>query len=656
MMSLLRNQTATAMHPAATLGISDSGVWARISEIEGYHSQLDTALAGLDKGLSTTLVRSVMGPAPTDAQSDSIRQAISSSPAIQSAVLPGISKEDEKDAINAIVKFTSLQIQSNNATLLATLDKVIHDSTPFPNLVTLLKEGKTLANNISNPLEVLKQHRAKQLANESHTSRGRQERESEEVREQFRLAQSSNSEQLALIEQAETLKREVKQRQNTLVSDLTIASLMANEREMSQLEKFHDLAEERIKQAKSQLLEHYSHSYSTCDMLELENIELIPKGLEKGKGSELAKAVPLWFKRNIDSYPITYRFATRCVKDFDPDKATYWEPPRLTHGLKEVPLIEREQYKAETRDLWDYLVSGTLNNNIHSLLTQPCFLGRWGDVRVEGEEGNGVHALWVLMMRYRKCDDSYIRSLKKTLSQTHLLFSAPKEDMATNLATMGQALSECVSLGVKVPWDSTGREVVLTLKSQGFTEYVHPYMNGGPNPEDAAVHFLDLISVIQSCEREVRETMAIQRGYAKELFWDQKMLYELTRDNDNHSFVIHSSPNPHYDPNYDPTYGKWNEGQMAPERPANGADHHHSTQYTPSNPNQVKGESWEREGQPKGEHKKEKICLAMYCNLPSHNKFMFCKDCHNKGKYEGYITTKHGKHIVITNKKLTFNK
>ena len=46
------------MHPAATLGISDSGVWARIGEIEGYHSQLAIALAGLDKGLSQTLVRS----------------------------------------------------------------------------------------------------------------------------------------------------------------------------------------------------------------------------------------------------------------------------------------------------------------------------------------------------------------------------------------------------------------------------------------------------------------------------------------------------------------------------------------------------------------------------------------------------------------------
>ena len=58
MMSLTQTSTATATHPAATLGISDSGVWARIGEIEGYHSQLATALAGLDKGLATTLVRS----------------------------------------------------------------------------------------------------------------------------------------------------------------------------------------------------------------------------------------------------------------------------------------------------------------------------------------------------------------------------------------------------------------------------------------------------------------------------------------------------------------------------------------------------------------------------------------------------------------------
>ena len=60
-MSRLQTQTAIATHPAATLGISDSGVWARAHEIEGYHSQLATALAGLDKGLSQTLVRSAMG-------------------------------------------------------------------------------------------------------------------------------------------------------------------------------------------------------------------------------------------------------------------------------------------------------------------------------------------------------------------------------------------------------------------------------------------------------------------------------------------------------------------------------------------------------------------------------------------------------------------
>ena len=58
MMSLSQTSTAPAMHPAATLGISDSVVWERIGEIEGYHSQLAAALAGLDTGLATTLVRS----------------------------------------------------------------------------------------------------------------------------------------------------------------------------------------------------------------------------------------------------------------------------------------------------------------------------------------------------------------------------------------------------------------------------------------------------------------------------------------------------------------------------------------------------------------------------------------------------------------------
>ena len=211
-------------------------------------------------------------------------------------------------------------------------------------------------------------------------------------------------------------------------------------------------------------------------------------------------------------------------------------------------MIERDSYRQETKDLWDLLATGKLEADPFSKLTQPCMRGRYGNVSVEGEVDNGVLAIWVLLMRYRKCDDAHTTHLIKTLSQSENLFRAPKSNIQKSVDSLGKVLKECVTLGVKVPWVTTGREVVKVLKTQGFTEYVHKFMNGGPDPEDSAKHFQRLLSTVERVAKDVEETEN-KKGSNRKSYWAHEAhLYDLNYDASINSHCITTSPNPNYDP------------------------------------------------------------------------------------------------------------
>ena len=145
------------------------------------------------------------------------------------------------------------------------------------------------------------------------------------------------------------------------------------------------------------------------------DLALVPAGIEKGRGAELSVSAPIFLSSHIDRFWSIYRFASRTVTEFDPEKGSFWEPPRECHGYKSVPELERKSFEAQNEFLWNLLASGMIDTKILSLLTLPFYGGKRKDILVIGEEGNGVLALWVLMMRYRKCNDTYKRSLKKGL-------------------------------------------------------------------------------------------------------------------------------------------------------------------------------------------------------------------------------------------------
>ena len=77
-------------------------------------------------------------------------------------------------------------------------------------------------------------------------------------------------------------------------------------------------------------------------------LKLIPQGLEKGKGSELADKAKIWSKANIRRLYVVHRFIVKATNHFDPEKGQYWKPPSLSE-LSEVPDIEKSLYKTQSQ-------------------------------------------------------------------------------------------------------------------------------------------------------------------------------------------------------------------------------------------------------------------------------------------------------------------
>ena len=91
-----------------------------------------------------------------------------------------------------------------------------------------------------------------------------------------------------------------------------------------------------------------------------------------------------------------------------------------------VPSWEQTAYKRQSQWLWDQLVSAHCSADLVRLILRPTKRGYYNDIPVIGEEGNGVLALWVLMMHFRKCNEAYCLSLIDCLEKSESLFRSPK--------------------------------------------------------------------------------------------------------------------------------------------------------------------------------------------------------------------------------------
>ena len=115
----------------------------------------------------------------------------------------------------------------------------------------------------------------------------------------------------------------------------------------------------------------------------------------------------------------------------------------------------------------------------------PLNLGYHGKTNVYCMEGDGVSALYAIMMHYRPCDSVHVRSLKHTVSNAYLLFRKGDPEQVCN--DLAHSIKECITLGVRLDWDITGQRITEIMSTRDdFGLYINKFMDGGDDPEDCA--------------------------------------------------------------------------------------------------------------------------------------------------------------------------
>ena len=183
----------------------------------------------------------------------------------------------------------------------------------------------------------------------------------------------------------------------------------------------------------------------------------LPLHVEKGKKDEAGKMILRYLKARIEQrlFWIAFRYVSRVIKDFQ--KGNFWEPPGKESGYSGVHSWEREAYAAASQNIWD-VIETSQHKNLVTQITQPDMQGYHGKTQVSCEKGDGIKAVWVIMMKYRPCNSVYVRGLKQTLNNSYLLFR--RGDIESACEKLRPTLTECLSLGVKIDWDTSGQRVV----------------------------------------------------------------------------------------------------------------------------------------------------------------------------------------------------
>ena len=439
--------------------LTQAEVWGKIGDIQKGLSGLSSHLDMLDKALRTHAPSTVMGPDVVDIPA--IQRDIENSSSLYDAVFNNLDNQTSlrNNAKAAIAQFTSQCVLSEFHRLGSNIEYNISSMSSFSSIQQVMADSTGTMGTLSSYITDLQVHREAKNKDKEFTAVGYMEKENSAVIDRFDKAASSNSIHLTSVEDGKKLKQEISDRRSTLSSGgkLTLESLEANKDKMDELSKYDFLANGNILDAKRQLIAFYSENSvlpkEYKDTTSIPITHIVPPHVEKGKGKELAKIARLYITKFVAEFYTVHRFVDRCLTEFDTVKGTFWEPPKIPY--KDVPEIELATYTAQSQKIWDMLDSGkSLDPKICSLITQPCMKGRYGTFKVEGEKGNGVHALWVLMMRYRACDDKHARKLRQVLADSPNLFRNPKHGMQHAVEVCSQVIRECLILGIKVTWDT----------------------------------------------------------------------------------------------------------------------------------------------------------------------------------------------------------
>ena len=138
---------------------------------------------------------------------------------------------------------------------------------------------------------------------------------------------------------------------------------------------------------------------------------LLPRDImSKAKGEEAGQMILKYLLARIESkyFWIAYPHLFRIIHDYS--KGLFWRPASKENGYEGIPEWQRQVYDQVSQTLWD-LLNIKENRQLIVLLLAPNNLGYHGTTPVYCVEGDGITAIWAIMMHCRPCNSVHVRGL-----------------------------------------------------------------------------------------------------------------------------------------------------------------------------------------------------------------------------------------------------
>ena len=195
--------------------------------------------------------------------------------------------------------------------------------------------------------------------------------------------------------------------------------------------------------------------------------QVCPSHVDRQKGGQLGAMQVVYCKKNIRKTFAIYPTINHMVNGFNPATGVFPEPPCKENGYKGLNAEMIPRYVEQSKQLYDLYEAGGWPRDVLNAVLNPKPAGDKSDSKrlIGGVVGDGVMCLYAAISLYRPRSEKYKRSLKRAMCKAHLAFRAG--DPRKHVADLEFNMTEILALGVRLPWDETGLEIIGTLGDRG---------------------------------------------------------------------------------------------------------------------------------------------------------------------------------------------
>ena len=186
------------------------------------------------------------------------------------------------------------------------------------------------------------------------------------------------------------------------------------------------------------------------------------------------------------------------INGYNPVTGMFPEPPCEDNKYAGIPSDMIDRYKQQSRALYDLYESGGWPKDVLNAVLNPKPAGDKTDSKktIGGKIGDGMMCLYAAISLFRPRSMEYKRKLKQAMCGAHHVFRAG--DPKRHIEELAFNMSECLALGVRLPWDETGLPIIKCLSGRPGTyqSFLHPFREGGNDPDDCAPYLQELFAEI----------------------------------------------------------------------------------------------------------------------------------------------------------------